>query len=514
MIANDLPPYGKHARLDETTELPVVGSGPPAESTGVPRQRSGGAEPADQRSRPAGRPKPSISTTVLPYAISTRSSRTRSLRAWMLTAPVDLLALCSPLLFTYAYWKGTIFTAALTVIIFAVGGHYRPRRHVSILDELPGLCVRMLASAAVVAIIAALRHDSLDYVASLLRSVAVAGPLVILGRTLTLALTVLARRNRWVEHNALIIGSGPTALELARLVRRYPQYGLRFAGSVDIPEATGPMVPIGTLDEIEQIIPVVNCDVIIVADTECPEPELMDTLHLPLCSSRDLWVVPRMWGTRTQGISDHIGAIPVVRIRSTSLTGLQRWAKRAFDLIVSGIILIVLSPLLLLTAIAVRLEGGRGIIFRQERIGLNGVPFELLKFRSMRPVNEQESQTNWSIANDKRVGPVGRFIRKTSIDELPQLWNIVRGDMTVVGPRPERPFFVEQFSAEHPEYSMRHRVPVGLTGLAQVSGLRGDTPISDRARFDNYYAENWSLWLDIKVVLRTVSEVFRGGGSK
>jgi hypothetical protein len=153
-------------------------------------------------------------------------------------------------------------------------------------------------------------------------------------------------------------------------------------------------------------------------------------------------------------------------------------------------------------------------IFRQERIGLNGRRFEVLKFRSMRPVNEQESQTNWSIAHDNRVGPVGRFIRKTSIDELPQLWNILRGEMTVVGPRPERPFFVEQFSAEHPEYAMRHRVPVGLTGLAQVSGLRGDTSISDRARFDNYYVENWSLWLDVKVVLRTAAEVFRGGGGK
>ena len=103
-------------------------------------------------------------------------------------------------------------------------------------------------------------------------------------------------------------------------------------------------------------------------------------------------------------------------------------------------------------------------------------------------------------------------MRRTSLDELPQLWNILRGDMTVVGPRPERPYFVDQFSAEYPDYAMRHRVPVGLTGLAQVSGLRGDTPISDRARFDNYYIENWSLWLDVKVLLRTVLEVFRGGG--
>jgi lipopolysaccharide/colanic/teichoic acid biosynthesis glycosyltransferase len=165
-----------------------------------------------------------------------------------------------------------------------------------------------------------------------------------------------------------------------------------------------------------------------------------------------------------------------------------------------------------LCAIATFFDGGRGIFFRQERIGQGGKSFQVIKFRTMRPVDEHESQTNWSIAGDRRIGPIGRFMRRTSLDELPQLWNILRGDMTVVGPRPERPYFVEKFSAEHPDYAMRHRVPVGLTGLAQVSGLRGDTPISDRARFDNYYIENWSLWLDIKVLLRTIAEVFRGGG--
>ena len=130
----------------------------------------------------------------------------------------------------------------------------------------------------------------------------------------------------------------------------------------------------------------------------------------------------------------------------------------------------------------------------------------------MQPVDEVESAVRWSVRGDRRIGPVGRFLRRTSLDELPQLWNILRGDMTVVGPRPERPYFVDRFSADYPDYAMRHRVPVGLTGLAQVSGLRGDTPISDRARFDNYYIENWSLWLDMKVIVRTVAEVLGARG--
>jgi lipopolysaccharide/colanic/teichoic acid biosynthesis glycosyltransferase len=125
----------------------------------------------------------------------------------------------------------------------------------------------------------------------------------------------------------------------------------------------------------------------------------------------------------------------------------------------------------------------------------------------MRPTAELESEPTWCEAKDGRVGPVGRFLRRTSIDELPQLWNILRGDMAVVGPRPERPYFVEQFSAQFDGYTQRHRVQAGLTGLAQVSGLRGNTSIADRIRYDNFYIENWSLWLDVEIILRTFREV-------
>jgi lipopolysaccharide/colanic/teichoic acid biosynthesis glycosyltransferase len=162
--------------------------------------------------------------------------------------------------------------------------------------------------------------------------------------------------------------------------------------------------------------------------------------------------------------------------------------------------------------LAVRIEGGPGVIFRQPRVGRHGQVFDCLKLRSMRPVDGHESATNWSIAQDERVGRVGRFLRRSSLDELPQLWNILRGDMTLVGPRPERPHFVEQFSATYDRYAYRHRVQAGLTGFAQVSGLRGDTPIADRARYDNYYIENWSLWLDVKILLRTFSEVLFARG--
>ncbi|HKT01486.1 MAG TPA: sugar transferase [Rugosimonospora sp.] len=470
--------------------------GSTAEAAGAPAARGNGG-----------------ATLVLPYLGSRASRRTRHLRAWMLTAPVDLVSLLVPLAFRVEYWRGLLTAAVLAMILFATGGLYRPRRHLSFLDELPSLCGRLLAAAAIVGIVAAVRHDSVGYGADFMRDVAIAALSVITGRAVSRTLLLIARRQRWVEHNALVIGAGPVGAELGRLLRRYPQYGLRFAGTLDAPSRLdGPVPLVGTLDSLPDTVALTECQVIVIADPDCPEAALMEIMRHPACTGRDLWVVPRLWGSRSLGgLADHIGAIPVVRIGNTTLSG-PRWAiKRLSDIVFALVALVLLSPVLLLCA-AAALVDGRGVFFRQERIGRDGKPIRVIKFRTMRPDDEAESRTTWSIAHDERVTRIGRFMRRTSLDELPQLWNILRGDMTVVGPRPERPYFVAKFSAEYPEYAMRHRVPVGLTGLAQVSGLRGDTPISDRARFDNYYIENWSLWLDARVLLRTVSEVFRGGG--
>ena len=180
------------------------------------------------------------------------------------------------------------------------------------------------------------------------------------------------------------------------------------------------------------------------------------------------------------------------------------------DVVLSGLLLLLLSPVLLICTVGSYFETGC-VLFRQERVGLDGRPFTLLKFCSLRP-SDGEAATRWNIGEDDRVRPIGRFLRRTSLDELPQLWNVLRGDMSLVGPRPERPFFVDEFTRQFPWYMARHRVPVGLTGWAQVHGLRGDTSIADRARFDNFYIENWSLWGDIKILLRTAGQVIKAAG--
>ncbi|HEY2225632.1 sugar transferase [Actinomycetospora sp.] len=430
----------------------------------------------------------------------------------MLVLPVDAVMTAAPMIWEPHYFKAFGALSLLTVALVCGGGRYRARLHLSVLDELPALLSRLLVATALVAAVFALRHDDLGVMEFVGASFASIG-LVVLGRFLTTAVVLTARRRRVVAHRTLIVGGGEVSRDVATLLARYPRYGLAVAGYVDTSDAArGPAadrIPyLGDLGDLDDLVPAHGVDVLLVGDGAFHEADLLDRVRAPATEHCDLLVVPRLHAFATAvGNSDHIGSLPVMRIRTPALDGPASALKRAFDVVVSALLLAILSPFLLACALAVRWEGGPGILFRQVRVGRDGRRFECLKFRSMRPDSATESATQWTVARDPRVGRVGRVLRATSLDELPQLWNILRGEMTIVGPRPERPHFVERFTAEHPRYGHRHRVPAGLTGLAQVSGLRGDTPISDRARFDNYYIENWSLWLDAKVLLRTVAEV-------
>jgi exopolysaccharide biosynthesis polyprenyl glycosylphosphotransferase len=202
--------------------------------------------------------------------------------------------------------------------------------------------------------------------------------------------------------------------------------------------------------------------------------------------------------------------LPMVQIRDVALRGWNLALKRAMDLLVSAIGLVLLSPILMVLAVAVRLWGGPGPIFyTQERVGLDGRPFHLIKFRSMREDAEQKTGPVWASPDDRRRTRLGTFIRRWSLDELPQLVNVLIGEMSLVGPRPERPYFVEQFSREVPRYGERHNERAGLTGWAQVNGLRGQTSITERTKYDLFYVENWSLAFDIKILLKTIGAIFR-----
>ncbi|OPZ69122.1 MAG: UDP-glucose:undecaprenyl-phosphate glucose-1-phosphate transferase [bacterium ADurb.Bin478] len=208
-----------------------------------------------------------------------------------------------------------------------------------------------------------------------------------------------------------------------------------------------------------------------------------------------------------------IGGVPMFKIKEPAVTGWNRVFKRTFDLVFSALALLMIWPILALLALAVKL-GSRGTVFySQRRVGLDGCEFDCLKFRTMYMDAEAKTGPVWTQEHDPRVTPIGRFLRRFSLDELPQLFNVLKGEMSLVGPRPERPHFVEQFQQSIPKYLERHRVRSGMTGWAQVSGLRGNVSIEERTKYDVYYVENWSLLFDIKIILKTIWSVIQGENS-
>ncbi|GGN03698.1 UDP-phosphate galactose phosphotransferase [Lentzea pudingi] len=308
----------------------------------------------------------------------------------------------------------------------------------------------------------------------------------------------------------IVVGAGEVGVNLARTMLEHPQFGLRpvaFADSGPDPDREPPMLDVVDGDLADAIVRL-KAGTVVLAFSHTRDSPLVDaaiTAHRLGCSTL---VVPRMYELHPDGPGiERLRSYPLMRLGTAPTSRPTWWIKRAADLLLAASALVVLSPVIGLCALAVLVESGRPLFFRQVRVGMDDRTFTLYKIRSVRQSGEDDSQVKWSVVGDSRVGPVGRFLRRTSLDELPQLWNVLRGDMCVVGPRPERPGFVREFSAIHELYWARHRVPTGLTGLAQVHGLRGDTSIADRSRYDNYYIANWSLWLDLRILLMTAGEL-------
>lgn len=410
-----------------------------------------------------------------------------------------------------------VVLAVVTVLGLLGQRLYRSHLTPSVLDQLPGLVAAGLVGGVSAMIVSELQNSTASVGILLIRAMQMIGALVLF-RTIALAVVRGARRHRLVAHRTLVLGGGEIGADLVRRFRDHPELGLLPIGVLD-PQ---PMyshqelgVPFfGGFDRLADTITAQGVDVVVVAFSGVREAELVEVLRTCDRLECDFLFVPRLFELQhVHGDMEQAWGMPLVRVRRAAFRTFGWKVKRAFDLVSASLLLVAVAPVMAAIALAVRLEGGPGIIFSQTRVGLDGRPFTMLKFRSLRPVDESESQTLWNISKDDRKGPVGKLIRATSLDELPQLINVIRGDMSVVGPRPERPHFVEQFSSRIPRYTGRHRVPAGLTGLAAVHGLRGDTSIADRTMLDNYYIENWSLWLDLKVLLQTVASVVRHPGS-
>ena len=345
-------------------------------------------------------------------------------------------------------------------------------------------------------------------VGGLLRLAIVTWVLLLAARGISYAIVRRWRTRAGWRENAVIVGAGTVAQRLAAALADHPEYGLRVIGALDEVRGTDDLPVLGPPQLLGRLIRDQQVTRVLLAYGPFRDATVVDAIRTAARYGVDVEMVPRLYDAGSSPDRpefEQIRGIPLYRLHRAAPHTRSWRAKRMFDIAVSAVLLALTAPVLLALALAVRLSSPGPVLFRQIRIGQHGQPFELFKFRSMR-VNSDSDET-WNVAADDRVTAIGKLMRRTSLDELPQLWNVLRGDMALVGPRPERPTFVAQFSEEVEGYETRHRLPVGLTGLAQVHDARGDTPITERARLDNHYIEHWSLWRDVRIVIDTVRVV-------
>jgi len=340
--------------------------------------------------------------------------------------------------------------------------------------------------------------------------------LVTLGRWLYRAVQVQLQARGVGRDRALIVGTGDIGQLVLDKIKSSPYLGYEVVGFVskngngDLTELSGRPV-LGRSDNLPQLIDEYQIDEVIIALPEAAHDEILDLISK--CSKADLSikVFPDLFQIIANQVSiDDLGGLPLLSIRDVRLRGWRVTVKRLMDVTISAVGLVVLSPFMFLLAILIKLESPGPVFYVQERMGLDAKPFLMLKFRSMRQ-DAEASGPGWTKQNDPRRTRLGTILRKLNVDEFPQLINVLIGEMSVVGPRPERPVYVEQFMRTIPRYMERHKEKAGMTGWAQVNGLRGDTSIIERTKYDLWYIENWSVLLDIKIIIRTA---FRAVGDR
>ena len=314
---------------------------------------------------------------------------------------------------------------------------------------------------------------------------------------------------------AVIVGAGRTGRLVARTICDNAWTGLEAVGFVDDQRKSEPMIlpRLGRIDRIEQIVAEHDVDHVFVAlplSRYGELPEVYRALSKVLAEVQLVPDVPNMAGMKLR--MREIDHVSFIGLRQNPHYGWPRVAKRAMDLAVGGLTLVMLAPLMTALAVGVKLSGRGPIFYRQQRMGLRGRTFAMLKFRSMRVGAEQGTGPVWAERDDRRCTPLGRFMRRWSLDELPQLFNVLAGHMSLVGPRPERGVFVEKFRRQIPDYAQRHQVKAGMTGWAQVHGWRGNTSLRRRIQCDLWYISHWSLWLDVKILVMTLFGGLRGKG--
>jgi exopolysaccharide biosynthesis polyprenyl glycosylphosphotransferase len=465
---------------------------------------------------------------------------------WEVVRPlVDLVVLCAAVVLALGGLRAIAHVSStrapllalppLVMLLFYVRGLYRTRVRALVLDGIvpviSGVSVAAMAVAVLGTFVNGQVPNQTDWLRGWLFSLLGVGA----GRIALSFAQRWARAHRLVGKPVLILGAGMVGAQVARRLDAHPEYGLAPVGFLDeqprsVAEVGGRDVPVlGTIDDLDETVARTGAKNLIVAFSSVTDARVSRLIQRCQELGVSVSVVPRMFDTINDRVRyDTVGGLPLLSFTSVDPRGLQFAVKHGLDRLLALVLLVLLSPVIALAALAVRVSSPGPIFFKQRRVGRDGKVFDFYKFRSMREAREptelgevRVSALDYLLAGDVAPGgvegddrrtAVGRFLRGSSLDELPQLFNVLRGDMSLIGPRPERPEFVELFRQDIVRYGDRHRVKSGMTGWAQVHGLRGQTSLAERVEWDNYYIAHWSLGLDLKIFALTIVSLFRNAG--
>jgi exopolysaccharide biosynthesis polyprenyl glycosylphosphotransferase len=463
---------------------------------------------------------------------------------WGLLRPaLDFVLLCLAVTLTLGGAHATLHVEGVRAPLLALPplvmgllylrGLYRTRLRALVLDGVVPVVSAVSVAAMAVAMLGLYFNGRIPSQSYWVRAWLLALLAVGTGRVVLSLAQRWARAQRLVGKPVLIMGAGVVGAQVARRLESHPEYGLTPVGFLDddprsVAEVGGRDVPVlGTVENLDEAVRSTGVRNLIVAFSSVADARVSKLIQRCQELGIEVSVVPRMFDTINNRVGyETVGGLPLMSFTTVNPRGGQFAAKHAFDRVFAAGLLLVLSPVIFCTALAVRLSSRGSVLFRQRRVGRDGKVFDLYKFRSMHlaPSRQVEPDDGGSAAiefllggdtapggveGDDRRTPVGRFLRRFSLDELPQLLNVLRGEMSIIGPRPERPEFVEMFRNDITRYGDRHRVKSGITGWAQVHGLRGQTSLAERVEWDNYYIAHWSLGLDVKILALTFVALLR-----
>jgi len=435
--------------------------------------------------------------------------------AYVFRIQVDLIPANTDVLLADYLWSG-VYLLPVWLIFLALGGMYRADRDRSFLNQLYKIFI--FSSAAILLLIVFIFLNKITFFSRLILIYTWILSVIFLfsGRLVVEEIRRFLFRYGIGVHRVICIGANQMTQKIIHRSNADISLGIKIVGVLNGKKTHDKdLKVVGSVDDLEQVIEKHQVDEVILTDMSIPESKISRVIAV--CSDKNviLKFIPDIFYLVTSNVENkQLAGLPVMEIKGSPLDGWNRIFKRVFDIVFSIIFAIFALPISSIAALAIKLTSKGPLFYTHKRVGRDGRNFKLYKFRSMYfdKCDFAPGGREWTKNQDPRITPVGRILRKTNIDEFPQLINVFLGDMSLVGPRPEQPVFVEKFQKEIPEYYKRHRAKSGLTGWAQVNGLKGDTSIKERVKYDIFYIENWSIWFDIKILLMTfgliIKEIF------